>query len=86
MKAKLKKKLNDDLVKDILMFFYEHQASIDTVGGVSTWVGSDRGKVEDALDELVRLGVLEKDSMGSTNGYCYTRDKKVMKIVRGLIE
>ena len=85
MKDELKELLKNKLVKDILTFFYQNQASIDTVGGVSAWVHSDRKRVKNALDKLVRLGVLEKDSMGSTNGYCYTHNEKIMHVVKELM-
>ena len=82
MKENLKKILKNKLSRDILSFFYQNQASIDTVGGITTWVHSDRSKVKAVLDKLVSLGILEEDSIGSTKGYCYTRDKKIMKLVQ----
>lgn len=85
MKEKLEKILKQELAMEIVRFFYQNQASIDSVGGVSTWVQKSREEVRDALEELVALGVLEKDSTGGTNGYCYTRDKRIMKIVEGLM-
>ncbi|MDP8299223.1 MAG: hypothetical protein P9L88_04905 [Candidatus Tantalella remota] len=86
MKKDLKKLLKDDLAGKILVFFYQNQASVDSVGGVSTWVNDDRKKVLAVLDELVRLGVLDEDSTGAIKGYCYTRDKKVMKTVEELVQ
>ncbi len=85
MKDKLKKTLKNKLSRDIVAFFYQNQGSIDSVGGVSAWVNDERSKVQSALDKLVKLGVLEKDSTEATKGYCYTRDKKVMKIVKELM-
>ena len=85
MKNELKKILEDGLVREVLEFFYRNQASVDSVGGISAWVHSDREKVHSALDKLVRIGVLEKDSMGSTRGYSYTHDEEIMKIVEGLL-
>ncbi len=85
MKNKLKKILKNKLASDILNFIYQNQASIDTVGGVSAWVHSERKKVQAVLDSLVKLGVLEKDTMGSTRGYSYTRDEEIMKIVKELM-
>ncbi|MEA3489318.1 MAG: hypothetical protein U9R44_03120 [Candidatus Omnitrophota bacterium] len=86
MKNRLRKILEDRIARDILTFFYRNQSSVDTVGGVSSWVQSDQKKVQSRLEKLVKAGVLEKDSMGATNGYCYTRDEKKMKIVEELIE
>lgn len=86
MKAKIRKMVSNSLARDILKVFYENQGSIDSIGGVSAWVHSDRDKVRDILDEFVRLGVLNEDSTGGTKGYCYTRDKKIMKVVKDLLE
>ncbi|NQT33151.1 MAG: hypothetical protein HQ594_05715 [Candidatus Omnitrophica bacterium] len=85
MKGKLKEALRKKLAKDILVFFYENPFSIDSVGGISAWVNGDRKEVQLALDELVDLGVLERDSMGTTKGFSYTRDEKVMRIVKDLV-
>ena len=85
MKKEISEVLKDDLTRDIMTFFYQNQASIDSVGGVSAWVQSDRKKVKSILDALVKLGVLEKDTIGSMNGYCYTRDEKTMKIIKDLM-
>ena len=86
MKDKLKKTLDKDrLARDILTFFRENQTSIESVGGISTWVNNDRKKVQASLDKLVALGVLGKDTSGSMKGYSYTRSKKIMKIVSDLI-
>ncbi|MDD5633782.1 MAG: hypothetical protein PHW46_00705 [Candidatus Omnitrophica bacterium] len=85
MKEKIKKMLKNKLAKDILVFFYQNQASIDSVGGVSAWVHKGRKDVHAVLEELVKLGVLVKDTQGSTKGYSYTRDKKVMEIIESLM-
>jgi len=85
MKTELEKLLKDSLAREILTFFYQNQTSIDTVGGVSAWVNDEREKVRSVLDRLARLGVLQKDSQGAMKGYCYTRDEKIMKIVKDLM-
>ena len=86
MKNKLQKLLTNKLAKDILHFFYQNQTSIDSVGGVAAWVNSDRASVVEVLDALADIGALEKDSMGRTMGYCYTRDKETMGIIKLLME
>ncbi|MFQ5952059.1 MAG: hypothetical protein ACE5JK_01465 [Candidatus Omnitrophota bacterium] len=86
MKEEIKKILKNKMSREILIFFYQNQSSIDTVGGVSAWVQSDRKKVKEILDRLVELGVLEEDSTSSTKAYCYTRNAKIMKVVQGLMK
>ena len=86
MEEALKKILKDKLAADILRFFYQNQASIDTARGISAWVHRTREEVIPVLEELSSLGVLEKDSTGSTNGYCYTHKKDIMDVVSRLLE
>jgi len=86
MKAKLKKVLEDKLARDILDFFYQNQGCIDSVGGITAWVNSDRSKVKEVLDSLVELGILQHDAEGITEGYCYTRDEDIMRDVKEALE
>lgn len=86
MKEKLNNILKKELAMKIVMFFYQNQSSMDSVGGVSTWVQKSREEVRDTLESLVAIGVLEKDSTGGTEGYCYTHDGETMKIVEGLMD
>ncbi|MCK4851583.1 MAG: hypothetical protein KAS86_00570 [Candidatus Omnitrophica bacterium] len=86
MKDKLRKIVENKLARDILAFFHMNQGSIDTVSGVSAWVREDKKKTEAVLDSLVKAGMLEQNSSGSTKGYCYTRDRKAMKIIKEIIE
>ena len=82
MKDELSGILKDDIAKKVLTFFYQNQTSFDSIGGISAWVQSDREKVHSILSKYVELGGLEKDGDGYMKGYCYTRDKKIMKIVK----
>jgi predicted transcriptional regulator len=69
----------------ILRFFHENQASIDTPRGVSTWVREDRSIVSKALEDLVRLNVLNAHRATSTTGYSYTRDPKIISKIEKLL-
>ncbi len=85
MKEKLKRILENKIALDVLKFFHQNQSSLDSVGGVSAWVHGDRKEVRLVLEKLVKVKVLERDSTGGMEGYCYTRDEKTMKIVDALI-
>lgn len=79
--------LRSETHRKIVSFFHENQASIDTPKGVATWIGADRSKVKDALEDLVRLKILVAHRSTSTTGYSYTRDEKIMaKVAKFLKE
>jgi predicted transcriptional regulator len=75
-----------DLHLKILRFFHENQASIDTPRGVSTWVHEERSKVSKALEELVRLKMLNAHRSTSTTGYSYIRDLKIISKIEKLLK
>ena len=62
----------------IISFFHENQASIDTPRGVATWIGEERAKVKNALENLVRAKILVAHRATSTTGYGYTNDSKLI--------
>jgi len=71
----LDKALGSAIPFEIVKFFHENQASIDTPRGVAAWVNEDRGKVKKALEDLVSLDILVAHRSTSTTGYSYTRDR-----------
>ena len=71
--------------RKIMAFFHENQSSIDTPRGVATWIGEERSKVKQALEDLVGLKILVAHRSTSTTGYSYTRDTKLIsKISKSL--
>jgi len=82
----IKEAFNSPIHRKIIQFFHENQASIDTPKGVATWVGEDRSKVKDALEDLVALKVLVPHRATSTTGYGYTRDMKIIKQIGQLLK
>jgi hypothetical protein len=70
----------------IIRFFHENQASIDTPRGVATWIGEERAKVKDALEDLVGMNILCAHRTTSTTGYSYTNDAKVISKIEKLLK
>ncbi|MCX5686869.1 MAG: hypothetical protein NTW09_05385 [Candidatus Omnitrophica bacterium] len=66
----------------IIKFFHENQASIDTPRGVATWIGEDRTKVRNALEDLVKAKILVAHRAASTTGYGYTSDEKLISRIK----
>ena len=66
----------------IIKFFHENQASIDTPRGIATWIGEERSKVRNALEDLVKVKILIAHRATSTTGYGYTRDEKLISKIK----
>ena len=75
-----------DLHLNIIKFFHENPASIDTPRGISTWVREDRAKVKKALEELVEMKILIAHRSTSTTGYSYTRNAKIISKIEKLLK
>ena len=84
--ADTNKTLQSDLHLNIVKFFHENQASIDTPRGVSTWVRGDRAKVKKALEELVGMKILVAHRSTSTTGYSYTRNARIISKIEKLLK
>ncbi len=80
------KTLQSDLHLNIVKFFHENQASIDTPRGISTWVREDRAKVKKALEELVDIKILVAHRSTSTTGYSYTHNIKIISKIEKLLK
>lgn len=82
----IKKAFKSKIHRKIISFFHENQASIDTPRGVSTWIGVERPKVKNALEDLVLLKILIAHRSTSTTGYSYTRDIKLISKIDKLLK
>jgi len=78
--------LRSDIHLKIVKFFHENQASIDTPRGVATWIGEERAKVKNALEDLVRARVLVAHRATSTTGYSYTSEEKLISKIEKLLK
>ena len=82
----IKRAVESKIHRKIISFFHENQASIDTPRGVATWIGEDRARVKQALEDLVALEILVAHRTTSTTGYSYTRDRKIIASVGKLLK
>jgi hypothetical protein len=71
-----------DIHSEIVRFFHENPACIESPRGISVWVRADVSKVKPVLEELTRSGVLVAHKVSSTTGYSYTRNDKIISMVR----
>jgi len=73
------------LHRDIVSFFNDNPAAIDTPRGIATWVRGDNSKVEYVLEDLVTSGIVIADRTPSTVGYSYTSDPKIIAKVKHIL-
>jgi len=70
--------LKSAIHRNIIRFFHENQASVDTSRGIAAWIREDKATVKKALEDLVRLKVLEAHRSATMTGYGYTTDSKLI--------
>jgi len=82
----IKHLFKNEVTKKIILFFNENPHSIDTVKGISVWIGCDLESVQRALDKLVKEGVLINHKTTTTNAYSYTNQKDMIKAIEKYIK
>lgn len=82
----IKHLFKDDTTKKILLFFNENPHSIDTAKGISVWVACDIEGVQEALNSLVKEGIIINHKAGSTDAYSYTNQRKIVKKIEKYIK
>jgi len=79
---KFEELLNSPIHIQIIEFFDQNPASIDTPRGVAAWINSDRETVKKALTELVELNILIEYRATATTGYGYTSNQAILKKIK----
>lgn len=82
----VKKLFKNTAIKKILLFFNENPHSIDTVKGISVWIGCDPSVVQTALKKLAREKIVVNHKSASTEAYSYTNDRVIIKRIEKYIK
>ncbi|MFA5389366.1 MAG: hypothetical protein WC312_06415 [Candidatus Omnitrophota bacterium] len=82
----LKSLFRDNASRKILLFFNENPNCIDTVKGISLWIGGDTDVVQKALNRLVKEGVITSHKAVSTTAYAYTNSREIVKKIEKYIK
>ena len=82
----LKRLFNNGAARKILFFFNENPNCIDTVKGISLWIGGDTVIMQKALNTLVKEGMITSHKTASTTAYAYTNNKKIVKNIEKYIK
>ena len=75
----IKPLLKNEAVRKILLFFNENPNCIDTVKGISLWIGGDMNVIQKALNQLAKEGIIVSHRTASTTAYAYTNNRTIVK-------
>jgi len=75
-----------EVIKKILLFFNENPHSIDTAKGISIWIDCDLKAVQNALNKLVKNGILINHKTSSIDAYSYTNQREIIKKVERYVK
>ena len=82
----MKNLFKNEILKKVLLFFNENPNCIDTVKGISVWIGCPINSVQKALDKLVEEKILINHKALSMDAYSYTTDRHIVKKVEEYIK
>jgi predicted transcriptional regulator len=82
----IKNLFKNEAVRKTLLFFDENPNCIDTVKGISLWIGGDTSAIQKALNQLVKEGVITSHATASTTAYAYTNNKEIVKNIEKYIK
>ena len=82
----IKPLLKNEAVRKILLFFNENPNCIDTVKGISLWIGGDMNVIQKALNQLAKEGIIVSHRTASTTAYAYTNNRTIVKKIERCIE
>lgn len=66
--------INSFIQWDLLRFFYNNPHTIDTTTQVARYIGRDPRIVEPELEQLVRTGIIRKETLQELEIYTITED------------
>ena len=72
--------------RQILQFFIEHSNAVETVRGMSTWLGAEPEAIESALNGLVEKKWLSSHAAGALTGYTLTSEERFVSQIKQTLE
>lgn len=77
----LKRALRSPVAMALVCFLHRNPGLLDSAEGLAAWIGRAPSEVEKALEELVRLGLVEPLAGARRTLYGYTRDENLLEAV-----
>ena len=74
------------LERRILAFFQEHPEAVETVRGITRWLGEEAEPVVVALQQLAERGWLTADETSAVTGYALTGDTHLLAQIGQALE
>lgn len=66
------------LQRRILRFFQEQPHAVESLRGISGWIGAAQGLVGEAVEDLLSRRWLVADETSAVKAYCLTRDERLL--------
>jgi len=72
----------DSIIKiGLVIFLHQNPGALDTAEGLSRWLGKTEKEVQNALEELVFVGIVDVFGEGSSAIYSYTQDEHILQVI-----
>jgi DNA-binding MarR family transcriptional regulator len=78
----LKTAVNTFVKWDLVLFFYENPNTTDAAANIARYIGRDAASIQAELDELVNVGVLQREFAADLAVYSLTSDAQVRERIR----
>lgn len=78
----LKTAVNTFVKWDLVLFFYENPNTADAAANIARYIGRDAASIQVELDELVNVGVLQREFAADLAVYSLTSDARIRERIR----
>ena len=75
--------LSSEVKADLLLLFHKNPDLVDTLEGVARRIGRTGSSIESQVNDLVELGVLNKEQVGKSEAFFmnHVRDKQIQDAI-----
>jgi len=81
----LKTTVNTFIKWDLVLFFYENPNTTDTTENIARYIGRDAEVIEGELNDLARVGVLDRHESGKLTVYSLTNDAQIRARIKHFV-
>jgi len=81
----LKTTVNTFIKWDLVLFFYENPNTTDTTENIARYIGRDAEGIEGDLNDLAKVGVLDRHESGKLTVYSLTGDAQIRARIKHFV-